>query len=67
VSVEAHLPYAALYYPYATFGNERWLKESLLTWDRVALIRPVGAEADLSVIGPIEQAILRDEPNFIDR
>ena len=66
MSVEAHLPYAALYYPYATFGNELWLKESLLTWDRVALIRPAGAEADLSVIGPVEQAIIREEPNFID-
>lgn len=66
MTVEAHLPYAALYYPYATFGDERWLKESLLAWDRVALIRPAGAEADLSLIGPIERAILREEPGFID-
>jgi Family of unknown function (DUF6236) len=56
--IETRRPYAALYYPYATFGDERWLAESLLSWDRVALIRPQGAEASLASAGPVERAIL---------
>jgi hypothetical protein len=39
--VEVRQPYTSLYYPYATFGDERWLKGALLSWDRVCLIRPL--------------------------
>lgn len=63
----ARLPYAALYYPYATFGDERWLKESLLSWDRVALIRPTGVEASVAAAGPVERSILAHQhEDFVD-
>jgi len=63
----SRLPYAALYYPYATFGDERWLKESLLSWDRVALIRPTGVEASVAAAGPVERSILAHQNNdFVD-
>ena len=60
-------PYAALYYPYATFGDERWLAVSLLSWDRVALIRPSGIEASVASAGPVERAIVaHGDGGFID-
>ncbi|HEY3262944.1 MAG TPA: DUF6236 family protein [Pseudonocardiaceae bacterium] len=58
--------YAALYYPYATFGNEHWLRQALLFWDSVSLIRPAGLETALAERGPVEQAIAREEPDFLD-
>ena len=58
--------YAALYYPYATFGNEHWLRQALLFWDSVGLIRPAGAETELAERGPVEQAIAREEPEFLE-
>jgi hypothetical protein len=66
---QARHPYAALYYPYATFGDERWLKESLLSWDRVALIRPTGVEASVAAAGPVERSILAHQhqhKGFVD-
>jgi hypothetical protein len=62
---DARMPYASLYYPYATFGDERWLKKSLLSWNRVALIRPAGVEASMSEVGPVEETINRMMPEFV--
>lgn len=58
--------YAALYYPYATFGDEHWLRRALLFWDSVSLIRPTGTETALAARGPVEQAVAREEPDFLD-
>jgi hypothetical protein len=62
---EISQPYTALYYPYATFGDERWLKGSLLSWDRVSLIRPEGVEPLVSQAGPVERTVKRMLPEFI--
>jgi hypothetical protein len=66
MTMGAWTSYAALYYPYATFGDEYWLRQALLFWDSVGLIRPAGAETELAVSGPVEQAIAREEPEFLE-
>ena len=41
-SVYRPLPTPALYYPYADFQSEAWVKLALLNWDRIERIRPGG-------------------------
>ncbi|MBB1157177.1 MULTISPECIES: DUF6236 family protein [Amycolatopsis] len=38
------MPSLALYYPWTHVQNDNWLKLALLTWDRLARMRPPGAE-----------------------
>lgn len=66
MAVSTWTSYAALYYPYATFGHEQWLRRALLFWDSVSLIRPAGTETAHAERGPVEQAIAREEPDFLD-
>jgi hypothetical protein len=63
--MEIRQPYTSLYYPYATFGDERWLRGSLLSWDRISLIRPAAVEASVGEAGPAERIIKRMLPDFI--
>jgi hypothetical protein len=46
-------------------GSRPCLKESLLSWDRVALIRPTGVEASVAAAGPVERSIYQHE-DFVD-
>jgi len=58
--------YAALYYPYASFGDERWLRRAVLFWDSVGIIRPPGVQSLLASVGPLEQLMAREEPAFLN-